>query len=127
MLSLQKKNLYEPSEIWVGRDGQAGVHVHKPKVRGDHIMWVCGRHKTRSSEGWYDSAGTQPPWSGSGSGTVIPCHVEPSSGVDEVQNQFGELGALKKCIEKVDTLVFKFLSKQSEGGFEFVERSDCLL
>ncbi len=128
MLSLQHKNLYEPSEIWVGRDGQSGVHVHKPEVRGDHIMWVCGRHKTRPAEGWFDSAGTQP--QEGDKDTVVPCHVEPASH-ESYKNTFGELSALKRTVQKIDTLVFSFLSwkngEKSTNEFDFVERSDVLL
>ena len=63
---------FQPAEIWVGQDGGIGAHVHKPDVRGDDVLWVCGGHRTNAKEKYFDSAGTQP----LKRGEVAVCKVE---------------------------------------------------
>ena len=52
---------FEPSEIYVGLD-QGGIGVFKtmPDIRSDDNLWICGRHRTKVEDRWFDPAGTQP-------------------------------------------------------------------
>ena len=111
-----------------------GAHVHKPSVRGDDVLWVCGGHRTHQSQQYYDSAGQQP----INPGEVAVCKVDNINGkgkhtVDtdttggeptysSSNNKPTSFPALAKVLKKLDDFMYKAFE-----GAGLIERSDCML
>mmetsp|Transcript_24580 Transcript_24580/g.61847 ORF Transcript_24580/g.61847 Transcript_24580/m.61847 type:complete len:723 (+) Transcript_24580:3-2171(+) len=142
---------FTPSEIWVGQDGGIGAHVHKPEVRGDDIVWICGQHRTHWTERWFDSAGVQPDQVG-GSTTSTPTssesllqvcrlpeedyiHRSSSSGTTTTSSKKISSTASKKklpqaafpALSETLTKLDRFIYESVECVGELVERSDCMI
>ncbi|CAD7938219.1 unnamed protein product [Amoebophrya sp. A25] len=109
---------FEPSEIWVGQDGGIGAHVHKPEVRGDDIVWVCGQHRTQWQERYFDSAGVQPH-----AGVDVCKLPEKGSGQKNLLDIKKKFPQLSQTLSRLDEFIYGSITCVGD----LIERSDCMV
>lgn len=104
--------LYEQSEIWIGKQADLGAQISVPSVRGDKVLWMCGAH-TAAPEGMSRVIKTH--------GEVEPCKLEIKAAAP-IRKFHGIKELLNACDKLMEEM--KPRVKALNGIYE---RSDAML